>query len=224
MSPSGSSVAPTPRPTPRPPSADRRARLPTTPQRRIRASPPGRRPGGPEGPPGSGRTPHPAGRRRARERVVARRRTALGRRLDGVGRSPAALRRGGELAATAAAAPPHAPPSADGTAGAAGAPRPDAASTSAGARRSVEQAAGACTRSRCRAARRERERGSNSGPCDHYWRRRGGGRMATLRQRKRGDAAAAPLPRAGRRPMATAAIPWGTPGAASTRRRGFGRL
>jgi hypothetical protein len=150
----------------------RRARLPTTPQRRIRASPPGRRPGGPEGPPGSGRTPHPAGRRRARERVVARRRTALGRRLNGVGRSPTALRRGGELAATRRQHRPTATQRRRQRCGSLGCPvrrhQP-----SAGARRRWNRL-GRRTRSRCLAARRELERGSNSGPRDHIWQRRGG--------------------------------------------------
>ena len=153
----------------------RRARLPTTPQRRIRASPPGRRPGGPARPTGVGAHTAP---RRAHDAPESASWQDAGLRWaagsTALGRSPTALRRGAGAGGHPAAAPPRPPPSADGSAVARwGAPVRAPTSPSAGDRRRWNRL-GRRTRSRCLAARRELERGSDSGPRDHIWQRRGG--------------------------------------------------
>ena len=184
--------------------------VPTTPQRRIRASPPGRRPGGPEGPPGRGAHRTPPGARRARERGVADARTALGRTLDGVGRSPDA-RYGAEGSwrpPGGSTAPRHPAPTA--ARWLAGAPRP---APPALRRRpaQVEQAGAPHPVTMPRRPARTGARQQLGAPRPHMATPRRQ-HMATLRQRKGARRPQpAPLPRAGRRPMASVRPSRGAP-------------
>ena len=142
--------------------------------------------------------------------VVARRRTALGRRLNGVGRSPTALRRGGELAATRRQHRPTADPAPTAALWLAGAPRP---APPALRRRpaQVEQAGAPHPVTMPRRPARTGARQQLGAPRPHMATPRRQ-HMATLRQRKGARRPRpAPLPRAGRRPMASVRPSRGAP-------------